>query len=99
MNDIKVYVKVVAEFGSDGRLMPREITWEDGRKYTIERVTDIRPAAALKAGSQGDRYTVRIGGKESFIFFERSAGTSGNNIGRWFVERRIRPGAPAGRCS
>ncbi len=37
---------------------------------------------------QGDRYTIWVGGQQSYLFFERSAKASGNNIGRWFVERR-----------
>ena len=85
---IKVYVAVKAAFAEDGTLLPREITWEDGTKFEIDRVQDIRQAAAMKAGGQGDRYTVRIGGKQSYLFFERSTNLTGNNIGRWFVERR-----------
>jgi hypothetical protein len=88
MDGIKVYVPVRASFDSDGRLIPTEITWEDGRKYPIDRVTDIRQAAAMRSGGQGDRYTIWVGGQQSYLFFERSAKTSGNNIGRWFVERR-----------
>lgn len=42
----------------------------------------------MKAGGQGDRYTVRIRGKQSYLFFERSTNLTGNNIGRWFVERK-----------
>ena len=87
-NNLKVYVPVEVEFRSDGTMLPREITWEDGTKYEIDRVLDIRQAAAMKAGGQGDRYTVMIGGKQSYLFFERSAKLTGNNIGRWFVERR-----------
>ena len=85
---IKVYVAVKADFAEDGTLLPREITWEDGTKFEIDRVIDIRQAAAMKAGGQGDRYTVRIGGKQSYLFFERSTSLTGNNLGRWFVERR-----------
>jgi hypothetical protein len=86
--NIKVYVAVAATFDVDGRLIPREITWENGHKYEIDRVTDIRQAAAMKAGGQGDRYTVWINGRQSYLFFERSSSLTGNNIGRWFVERR-----------
>lgn len=86
---IKVYVAVAAEFDSYGRLVPTSITWEDGSKYKIDRVTDICQAAAMKAGGQGDRYTVIINGHQSYLFFERSASLIGSNIGRWFVERRI----------
>ena len=84
----KVYVAVKADFNEDGIMLPREITWEDGTKYAIDRVLDIRQAAAMKAGGQGDRYTVRINGKQSYLFFERSTNQTGNYLGRWFVERR-----------
>lgn len=85
---LKVYVGVKAEFRKDGIMIPREITWEDGRRFEIDSVLDIRQAAALKAGGHGDRYTVCVGGRCSFLFFERSNQQVGNYIGRWFVERR-----------
>ena len=84
----KVYVDVTAKFNADGLLYPASITWEDGRRYLIDKVTDIRQAAAMKAGGQGDRYTVWINGKQSYLFFERSTELTGNIIGRWFVERK-----------
>ena len=84
----KVYVAVKADFNKDGIMLPRELTWEDGTRYEIDRVLDIRQAAAMKAGGQGDRYTVRIKGKQSYLFFERSTNQTGNQLGRWFVERR-----------
>ena len=86
---IKVYVAVRASFDDEGTLIPTSITWEDGREFEIDRVTDIRQAAAMKAGGQGDRYTVWINGQQSYLFFERNASIAGNNIGRWFVERRV----------
>ena len=88
MNNPKVYVAVRAEFKEDGIMLPRELTWEDGEKYAIDRVIDIRQAPALKAGGQGDRYTILVNGKQSYLFFERSTNLTGNVIGRWFVERR-----------
>ena len=84
----KVYVAVKTDFTEDGIMLPREITWEDGEKYTVDRVLDIRQAAAMKAGGQGDRYTIMGRGCQSYLFFERSANLTGNNIGRWFVERK-----------
>jgi hypothetical protein len=83
----KVYVSVAAMFRDDGTILPTEITWEDGRIYVIDRVLGIRQAAAMKVGGQGDRYTIRVNGKQSYLFFERSANLSGNIIGRWFVVR------------
>ena len=66
--DAKVYVKVTAVFSEDGRLTPLSLIWEDGREYPIDRILDVRPSPALKAGGQGDRYTIRTCGRESFLF-------------------------------
>ena len=87
--NIKVYVEVLVSFDEEGRMLPTMLVWEDGRKYLIDKVTDIRQAAAMKAGGQGDRYTVIINGQQSYLFFERSTNLSGNFIGRWFVERKV----------
>jgi hypothetical protein len=65
------------------------ITWEDGTAYPIDRVLDIRPSFSAKAGSQGDRYMVRLGNHYSYLFFERNAVAQGNLLGRWFVERQL----------
>ena len=88
MNNIKVYVDVIARFNSEGVLIPLSLTWEDGEKFDIDRVTDIRQAAAMKAGGQGERYTIWVRGLQSYLFFERNHSLTGNNLGRWFVERR-----------
>ena len=84
----RVYVDVKAAFNAAGSLIPLEIKWVDGEIFEIDKVTDIRQAAAMKAGGQGDRYTVWIRGKQSYLFFERSGALSGSTIGRWFVESR-----------
>ena len=86
--NIKVYVDVTARFNSEGVLIPLSLTWEDGEEFEIDRVTDIRQAAAMKAGGQGDRYTIWVRGKQSYLFCERNHSLTGNNLGRWFVERR-----------
>ena len=85
---IKVYVPVEVWFDEGGRMLPHIITWEDGKRYEIDRVTDIRPAPAMRAGGQGDRYTIWIGRKQSYLFFERYATVTGCSLGRWFVERK-----------
>ena len=86
--DIKVYVEVNASFNEDGLMIPKSLVWEDDTTYHIDKVTDIRQAAALKAGGQGDRYTIHVNGRQSYLFFERSANLSGTVIGRWFVDRK-----------
>lgn len=70
-------------------MLPRAIVWEDGHRYEIDRVIDVRPAYAAKAGGQGDRYTIKVGGQQKYLYFERSTNLSGDIIGRWFVERKV----------
>ena len=73
----KVFVEVTARFTKDGRKVPLNITWEDGRMFNIDRVTDVRRAASLKAGGQGMRYRCRINGRETYLWLEED---------KWFVE-------------
>ncbi len=94
--DVKTYVPVQVTFDADGLMLPRCVAWEDGCVYEIDRVTDIRQAAARRAGGQGDRYTVRIRGQETYLFFEHSTDAGSGCIGRWFVERRVHDGAEGG---
>lgn len=77
---MKVYVDVVAEFTKDGQLIPQCIKWEDGRKFEIGKVKDVRRAASLRAGGAGTRYTCMISGQEKYLYYED------NNM--WFVEGR-----------
>lgn len=74
----KTFIRVTAENDETGRAKPLFLTWTDGRKYTIDRVLDVRQAPSLKGGGLGIRYTCRIGGKEIYLFF---------NEGKWFIER------------
>ena len=66
----KVYVDVVAEFRKDGQLVPIFFTWEDGRKYSIDRILKIERCASKKAGGVGMMYTCMIQGQESHLFYE-----------------------------
>ena len=84
----RVYVEVEVQFISDGSMRPRALIWRDGRKYEIERILDMRPACAQKAGGQGDRYTIRTNNHETHIFFEHNLNYDNRILGRWFVERR-----------
>ncbi len=73
----KVFVEVTARFDREGKVIPLSIRWEDGTVFEIDRVLDARRAASLKAGGQGMRYTVRIRGRETYLFYEDP---------NWFVE-------------
>lgn len=87
MNKARVYVAVKALFLSDGRIRPQEITWTDDEVYRIDKVLDYRPAAEQKISGQGDRYTVIINGRQRYLYFERNHSFTGNNLGKWYVER------------
>lgn len=85
----KIYLAVDVHFREDGCMCPRSLTWEDGRKYEIDRVKDIRLAHAERAGGIGDRYTIIVGGQERYLFFEHNSEYGNQNIGRWFLERKV----------
>ena len=81
----KQYVEVTVSFADDGRMKPLSICLDDGQKYAIDRVTDVRQAAAMRCGGQGDRYTVRLLGQERYMFLEHDPDLTSNRL-RWFVE-------------
>lgn len=73
----KVFVDVVAKIKTDGTMVPLAVTWEDGTVYEVDKILCVRRAASLKAGGMGIRYTCRIAGKDSFLFYEAP---------KWFME-------------
>lgn len=79
-NRRKVYVAVTAEHQTDGTCRPKSIKFEDGRVYEIDRVKYRCRAASTKVGGTGLRYTIMVGGKETYLFDEEN--------GRWFVEAK-----------
>lgn len=80
MNSRKVYVKVVVEVDTEGEVRPITVVWEDGRKFTVDKILDIRRSYATKVGGTAIRYAVMVGGKSTFLFFDD---------GKWFVESKI----------
>lgn len=77
----KVYVKVNADHSPDGKVTPNYFLWENGHRYEIDRVLDIRRAASLRAGGIGLRYTIRVLGKQTYMWLEDSSL-------RWFMETK-----------
>ena len=84
-SEYKVYVDVNEIRLKDGRLFPLSFVWEDGSCYEIDKISDVRRAASLKAGGMGMRYTVRVRQRETFMFLEEDGDTH-----KWFMERRER---------
>ena len=83
----KVYVRVNEDRYKDGRIMPRYLVWEDGIRYKIDKVLDVRPAASIKAGGAGLRYTIRVGEHQTYLFLEDDRAGA-----KWFVERKTPKG-------
>ncbi|HAN21864.1 MAG: hypothetical protein A2Y15_06335 [Clostridiales bacterium GWF2_36_10] len=74
---MKINIAVNVRHETDGKITPLSIIWEDGRTFDIDRISDIRRAASLKAGGVGMRYTCRIRNKQIYLFDEE---------GCWFME-------------
>ena len=70
-------VTVVARMLENGSVIPIEIVWEDGRRFSIDRIIDKRKASSTKGGGMGIRYTVRIGNVQKYLFLDDYV---------WFVE-------------
>ena len=81
----RVYIRVIARFDPDGSIVPISFTWLDGRSYAIDKVLDMKPRPATKAGGFGNRYRVRICGKERYLFLEAPFEERDTAL-RWFVE-------------
>lgn len=80
MNYVKIYVSVLAEFSASGGLKPLSLTWDDGRKFSIDRVKYIERKPCKSGGILPMRYTVLIDGQERYLYYVR-------DDARWFVEK------------
>ena len=80
----RVYIGVYSYTSPEGMLQPRRIRWVNGQEWEVDKVLDVRPAAARKAGGLGTRFLVRIGRAERALFQDME--------GRWFVEGRVQGG-------
>lgn len=72
-----MYLEVTAKFDSTGQIVPISFIWA-GRKINIDRVSDARPAASLKHGGQGMRYTCRTGSISYYLYCDD---------GKWFLDK------------
>ena len=70
-------ISVIAIMNDSGQVVPLSIIWNDGRKFDIDRVYDIRKKASTKGGGMGLRYTCEISGKRKFLWLDGYV---------WFIE-------------
>ena len=74
----KRYVDVETLISKEGRLKPLSIVWDNGVKYPIDRILEVRKAAS-QVGGCGILFRCRIQGQEKNLFYE---------LNRWFIESR-----------
>ncbi len=75
----KIFVKVIAYYDLDGSITPLKIIWKDNTLYNVDKITQKIPAASLKSGGYGMRYTCKIHGHMRYLYLEET---------RWFIERK-----------
>ena len=88
MSEDKVYVCVNVSFTPEGDMIPRSLTWTDGRVYRIDSLLGVKLARSMKNPIGGDRYTVVVHGQTCYLYYERSSNLTGNNVGRWYTRRK-----------
>lgn len=76
---LKTCVCVRAYFNKEGVIIPDLVIWEDGRRFTVDRIVEKRPAASLKGGGSGIRYTCRFGEKQAYLYLDEN---------KWFVDKK-----------
>lgn len=74
---MSTFLPVIAQFSSEGQIRPLLFTWKDGKRYRIDEILDIRPAASLKSGGSGIRYTCRVSRQILYLFLDDN---------QWFYE-------------
>ncbi len=84
----RIYVRVNSDFDATGYMLPKSITWDDGRAFLIEKVQDYKAATSMN-GRNSDCYTVVIHGEEKHLYFERTDSTYRSRVGRWYVEKTV----------
>lgn len=75
-NPNKHYVDVKVLFDKEGYIRPLSV-FLDEEEFDVDRIIDIRPAASLKSGGAGMRYTCYVDGKRTYLFLEEN---------KWFFE-------------
>lgn len=75
---MKEFVKVLTEIDENGKKTPKVITFRE-REFVIDRVLDVTNRASMKAGGVGERYTIRINGKQTYLYYE---------FNKWFIEAK-----------
>ena len=73
----RIYVGIVVQFDTEGKITPLWIVWSNGRKYEIDRILSTRIIPSLRAGANGYLFQVRILGQERVLGYDGR---------RWYIE-------------
>jgi len=76
------YVTVVADYSTDGTVLPVSIRFVDGPVHNIAKVISMIHMSTTKHNGAETRYYVRIDDREHYLFFEDAQQTP---TPRWFV--------------
>ncbi len=79
----KVYVKILAEFLSEGGIRPRKLFWCDNAVFIIDRVKYVENAPPKSGGLLTKRYTCAFGENERYLYYDKA-----NE--RWFIEQYVK---------
>ena len=83
----KKYVPVVVRFDCEGKMRPLVIEFDQGQRYPVDKILDVRRAACQSVGGIGDRYTCRIRG-HPICGSRRGSGSWRRSLVRTPAERR-----------
>ena len=78
----KTPVDVLVCHSASGKQKPTAILYDDGKTYPIEKITECFHAKAAKTDGQvALRYTIRVHGKETYLY---------EKDGIFFVEAKVK---------
>ncbi len=75
---IRHRIDVVAQRFSNGKELPRQVIWKDGRVFPVDKIDVAQEAARLKTGGIGTRFSCWFKGRQRNICYQTQ--------GQWFVE-------------
>ena len=79
----KHYLTMIVRVEQEGNIKPVAIEWEDGRKFSVDKIVSIMNAPPVHVGAlPTQKYDVIIEGRHRVLYRECTSG-------RWFVERQI----------
>lgn len=76
-NSRKEYVQVLVIFTPDGKMIPKAIELENGRRFSIDQIMDIKRAVQRRPGQPQLEFTCRIWGQDCSLYYEDNC--------RWFT--------------